>query len=50
MVKKYQKLNKEGFMDKVIIHVRGGVAEVAVCPPNVEVEIKDFDDLEAEAQ
>lgn len=32
---------------KVLIHVRGGVAEVVSCPGNVEVEIKDWDNEEA---
>ena len=31
----------------VIIDVRGGVAEVAECPPNVTVEIRDYDNCEA---
>jgi hypothetical protein len=30
-------------MKKVIIHVRGGVAEVIYSPPEIEVEIIDFD-------
>ena len=39
----------EGEKPKVVIHVRGGVAEVASCPEAVEVEIIDYDDLEAAA-
>ena len=31
---------------KVIIEVVGGVAYVIQCPPEVEVEIKDYDNLE----
>lgn len=34
-------------MEKVLIVVQGGVAHVADCPPHVEVEIIDYDDLEA---
>jgi hypothetical protein len=30
---------------KVVIHVSGGVAEVAECPPEVEVEIIDWDNI-----
>ncbi len=33
---------------KVIIEVRGGVAYIAQCPENVEVEIVDYDNQEAE--
>lgn len=29
--------------NKVIVVVRGGIAEVLSCPPSVEVEIRDFD-------
>lgn len=39
----------EGDKPKVVIHVRGGVAEVATCPDSVEVEIIDYDHLEAAA-
>jgi hypothetical protein len=35
---------------KVVVEVSGGVAEVTHCPPNVEVEIIDHDDLEAELE
>ena len=31
---------------KVVIEVVGGVAYVTQCPPEVEVEIKDYDNLE----
>ena len=31
---------------KVVIEVVGGVAYVTQCPPEVEVEIKDYDQLE----
>ena len=31
---------------KVIIEVVGGVAYVAECPPEVDVEIRDYDQLE----
>lgn len=31
---------------KVVIEVVGGVAHVTECPPEVEVEIKDYDDLD----
>jgi hypothetical protein len=33
-------------MNKVIIEVKGGVAWVAECPDNIEVIIKDHDNLE----
>lgn len=32
----------------VVVSVSGGVAEVAYCPPMVDVDIVDMDDLEAE--
>jgi hypothetical protein len=35
-------------MKRVIIGVSGGVAEIMERPPDVEVEIRDFDNLEAE--
>ena len=31
---------------KVVIEVVGGVAHVTQCPPEVEVEIRDYDQLE----
>jgi len=31
---------------KVVIEVVGGVAYVTECPPEVEVEIRDYDQLE----
>jgi len=31
---------------KVVIEVVGGVAYVTQCPPEVDVEIKDYDNLE----
>jgi len=31
---------------KVIIEIVGGVAYVTECPPEVEVEIRDYDNLE----
>jgi len=31
---------------KVIIEVVGGVAYVTECPPEVDVEIRDYDQLE----
>jgi len=31
---------------KVVIEVLGGVAHVTECPPEVEVEIRDYDSLE----
>jgi len=34
---------------KVVIYVRGGIAEVATYPPGIDVEIIDFDNLEEEA-
>jgi hypothetical protein len=33
---------------KVVIEVYGGVAEVTSCPDDVDVEIIDHDNLEAE--
>ena len=33
-------------MHKVVIEVIGGVAYVTQCPPEVEVEIWDYDQLE----
>ena len=33
-------------MHKVVIEVVGGVAYVTECPPEVEVEIRDYDQLE----
>jgi len=33
-------------MNKVIITVSGGVAEVTQCPAGIEVEIIDYDNLE----
>ena len=30
---------------KVVIEVMGGVAYVTQCPPEVEVEIRDYDNL-----
>jgi hypothetical protein len=35
---------------KVVIEVLGGVASVAKCPDGVEVEIIDYDNIEAEAE
>jgi hypothetical protein len=35
-------------VEKVIIHVRGGVAEVVQSPEGLEVVIVDFDNEEAE--
>ncbi len=35
---------------KVVITVLGGVAEVESCPDGIEVEIIDYDNLEAEAE
>ena len=32
-------------MDKVVISVSGGVAEVVFCPSHIEVDIIDFDNL-----
>ena len=32
--------------NKVVIEVMGGVAYVTQCPPEVEVEIRDYDNLE----
>jgi len=34
--------------NKVVITVRGGVADIERCPPGVEVEIKDFDNQSEE--
>ena len=34
-------------MNKVVIEVKGGVAWVAQQPKNIEVEIIDYDNLEA---
>ena len=34
---------------KVVIEVHGGIAEVTECPDDVEVEIIDHDNEEAEA-
>lgn len=31
---------------KVVITVRGGIAEVEQCPKGIEVEIIDYDNLE----
>ncbi len=39
----------EGDKPKVVIHVRGGIAEVASCPESVSVEIVNFDNLEQAA-
>lgn len=33
---------------KVVIAVRGGVAAVQFCPENIQVEIVDYDNLDAE--
>ena len=35
---------------KVVIEVAGGVAYVTQCPPEVEVEIKDYDNLDKQCQ
>lgn len=35
---------------KVVVEVSGGVAEVSECPPGVDVEIIDHDNLEAEEE
>ena len=35
---------------KVVVEVRGGVAEVTQCPPGIEVEIIDHDNRDAEAE
>lgn len=32
--------------NKVVVEVMGGVAYVTQCPPEVEVEIRDYDNLE----
>ncbi len=32
----------------VVIHVRGGVAEVEECPSNISVEIIDWDNMACE--
>ena len=37
-------------MKKVIIEVLGGVASVAECPDNVEVEIIDYDNINDEEE
>lgn len=34
-------------MNKVVIEVKGGVAWVAQQPENIEIEIIDYDNLEA---
>jgi hypothetical protein len=34
----------------VVIHVRGGVAYCAHCPPGIDVEIVDYDDREEEEE
>ena len=39
----------DGDKPKVVIHVRGGIAEVASCPESIQVEIVDFDNIEAAA-
>ena len=35
---------------KVIIGVSGGVAEVEFCPDSVEVEIRDYDNINEESK
>jgi hypothetical protein len=39
----------DGDKPKVVIHVRGGIAEVASCPESVTVEIVDHDKLDQAA-
>ena len=40
---------EEALKNRVVITIRGGVADVGSAPPGVEVQIVDFDNLEAEA-
>ncbi len=49
MVTHYGTMTFDDVKPKVVIHVRGGVAEVATCPDTVDIEIVDFDNLEAAA-
>ena len=39
-------MSMEVWMYKVVVEVMGGVAYVTQCPPEVEVEIRDYDNLE----
>lgn len=43
-------LEVSGQKQKVVVSVRGGVAEVVRCPTGVKVQIIDHDNLEAEAE
>ena len=46
MITRWGTLDFEGEKLKVVIHVRAGIAEVASCPANIEVEIVDHGKLQ----